>query len=411
MEKNKHKNLKIYLIIAIIVLAIIFILILTIYNPKIIQIDNSKETYGVTDSEILIGSSAALTGHAGFLGSQTLIGSKAYINYVNENGGIHGRKIILISYDDKYHPPKTIKNTQTLIQTDKVFALFDYVGTPTSVKIIDIVNQAEIPTIGFFTGAQELREPFRPYIFNIRDSYYAEAEGAISYYVDTLGLKNISVFYQNDAFGLNVLKGTQLALQKRGLKTIKTATYKRGSLDIERAVESIKSSDPEALIMVGTYAPLAKFVKLSSDKNFTPKFHTVSFVGSNAYANELINTQNISTDLYDDIIVTQVVPSPDSKEFKLIQEYSDLMRKYYPSEELNYVSLEGFINAKILVKGLEKSEQNLTRTNFISNLESITNLDIGIGKNIDYSNSEHSGLEGIYYSKLSSNGKFELFNK
>src|SRR5271157_4057294 len=133
------------------------------------------ETPGVTDTQVLIGTSCPLGGYASFLGTQYSHGSEAFINDINDKGGIHGRRIKLIVYDDQYDPAKCVANTQKLIGEDRVFMLFDYVGTPTSVKIIDIVNKAEVPTFGFFTGAEALRTPFRPYMFHVRDSYYGEA--------------------------------------------------------------------------------------------------------------------------------------------------------------------------------------------------------------------------------------------
>lgn len=161
------------------------------------NVKNENST-GVSENIIYLGSSSALSGHASFLGTQYIHGALAYFKDANKQG-IHGRKIQLISLDDQYDPPKTVTNTQRLINIEKVFALFNYVGTPTSVKIIDIVHHAQIPSIGFFTGAEKLRTPFRPYMFHIRDSYYAEAEGAVSYFVDKLGFKKIAVVYQQDA--------------------------------------------------------------------------------------------------------------------------------------------------------------------------------------------------------------------
>jgi len=209
--------------------------------------DTQSQEYvpGVSDSEIVIGSTAALSGHASFLGTQTVHGSLAYIEEVNANGGVHGRQIRLISYDDQYDPPKTVANTQKLISEDGVFALFDYVGTPTSVKIIDFVHQAEVPILGFFTGAEALRTPFRPYIFNVRDSYYNEAEGVTAYFVDKLGLKKIAVMYQEDAFGTAVLSGVQLAMERRNMELVATDTFVRGTMDVEKAMETIKKSGAE----------------------------------------------------------------------------------------------------------------------------------------------------------------------
>ena len=367
------------------------------------------EAPGVSDDEILIGSSSALGGYASFLGSQTVRGSLAYINEVNENGGVNGRKIRLIAYDDEYDPEKTVQNTQKLIGEDGVFALFDYVGTPTSVRIIDIVDVAEVPLLGLFTGAETLRSPIRPYIFNVRDSYYSETEAAISYFVDELGFSKIAVFYQNDAFGQTVLTGTKLALTRRGLDPVASATYERGSMDISGAAKTIRESEAQAVVMVGTYSPLAKFVKISNNEGFKPYFHTVSFVGSEAFASELIQSQGINESEYEKIIVTQVVPSPFSKEFSSVREYIDLSEKYYPGDEPNYVALEGFVNAKVLVEALRIAGTELTREGFVDALESMHDFDIGVGTKLGYGERDHQGLDGVYYSRLSKNGVFETF--
>ncbi len=368
-----------------------------------------EKTPGITDTEIIIGSSSALGGHASFLGTQTIHGSLAYINEINEQGGIHGRKIRLITYDDQYDPPKTVTNTQRLINQDKVFALFDYIGTPTSVKIMDIVHEAEIPALGFFTGAEALRTPYRPYMFHVRDSYYSEAEGAVAYFIDKLGLKRIAVMYQEDDFGLAVLTGVQLALERRNMETVATATYIRGTMDVEEAVQTIKKSGADAVVMVGTYSPLAKFIKKSHAAGFTPYFHTVSFVGSEAFGKEIVETQKIDPSRYDRIIVTQVVPCPFSDHLPGVREYLKLIKKYYPNDNPNFVALEGFINAKVLIKALKDAGRDLTRDKFIDALESIHNYDVGIGKGITYGTQDHQGLEGIYYSKVTKNGTFRLF--
>ncbi len=369
----------------------------------------TKRTPGVTDMEIVIGSSLSLGGHASFLGIQTIHGSLAYINEVNAKGGIYGRKIRIITYDDQYNPSNTVANTQRLINQDNVFILFDYVGTPTSVEIIDIVHEVKIPLLGLFTGAEALRNPYRPYIFNVRDSYYSEAEGAVAYFVDKLRFKKIAVMYQEDSFGLAVLSGVQLALERRNMNTIVIDTYIRGTMDVEESIRVIKLSGAEAVILAGTYEPLAKFIKISNDKGFTPYFHTVSFVGSEAFAKEIVEVKKIDPLQYDKIIVTQVVPSPFLEELPGVKEYRELVKKYYPDDKPNYVALEGFVNAKVLVAALEKAGPDLTRENFIEALETMQNVDVGIGKEIKYSILDHQGLEGIYYSKITDAGVFITF--
>lgn len=367
------------------------------------------ETPGVTDTQIFIGTSCALGGYASFLGTQYSHGAEAFINDLNDKGGIHGRKIKLIVYDDQYDPAKCVANTQKLIGEDRVFMLFNYVGTPTSVKIIDIVNRAEVPTFGFFSGAEALRTPFRPYMFHVRDSYYGEAEGAISYFVDRLGLKNIAVMYQEDAFGQAVLEGVQYALKRRNMETVATATFPRGTTNVENSLKVIKGSGADAVVIVGTYTPLAKFVSLSHKAGFTPYFHTVSFVGSEAYGKELVEVYKVAPAQYDKIIVTQVVPSPFDDSFPTVRHYRELIAKHFSPDQPNYVALEGFVNALVLSRVLEACGRELTREEFITALESIHNMDIGIGMPVTYGTLDHRGLEGTYYSKLTKDGTFRIF--
>jgi ABC-type branched-subunit amino acid transport system substrate-binding protein len=112
---------------------------------------------GVTAQQVLLGSSLALKGHASFLGTQTFRGAMSYLNHINDQGGVHGRHIKVIAYDDSYDPPMCIANTQKLIIDDQVFALFCYVGTPTTVKVLSLIEEARIPLLGMFTGANALR--------------------------------------------------------------------------------------------------------------------------------------------------------------------------------------------------------------------------------------------------------------
>ncbi|MCP3930143.1 MAG: ABC transporter substrate-binding protein, partial [Bacteroidetes bacterium] len=162
---------------------------------------------GITDTEIHIGSSLPLEGNLSYLGTQTMHGAMAYIKHINESGGIHNRTIKVTTYNDSYDPATCEKNTKTLINQDKVFALSSYVGTATSAKIVPVIEEAKVPLIGIFTGAEFLREPVKKYVFNIRSSYYEETAGIIDNFWNELGLRKIAVLYQNDAFGEAGLKG------------------------------------------------------------------------------------------------------------------------------------------------------------------------------------------------------------
>ena len=366
---------------------------------------SSEYVPGVTGDEILIGSSLALSGHAGYLGTQTLHGALSYINYVNDQGGIYGRKIKVIAYDDGYDPPRCVANTQKLIVQDRVFALFCYVGTPTTVKIIPLVGQAKIPLVGMFTGANALREPFNRYIINVRASYYQETGTAVKHLVEDLGIKKIAVFYQYDAYGFDGLKGTELALKNYGLAPVGRGSYIRGTQNIEDGLNKIHGSGAEAVVMIGTYDPCAKFIKTAKAKGFNPIFYNVSFVGADELARRLGKEG-------EGVIVTQVVPSPEAPESQNLlwgaREYSDLLRHYYPEDKPNFVGLEGYLNARVLVEGLKRAGRNLNRERFIDAIESIENYSLGMANTLSFSPTKHQGLDRVYFTRIQ-NGKFELF--
>ncbi|MFA4890600.1 MAG: ABC transporter substrate-binding protein [Candidatus Paceibacterota bacterium] len=380
--------------IALVVLLIIVSGVIFFYS-KIKKPESSgtqTATPGVTDTEVLLGSSSALSGHSGYLGTNYLHGAMARINQINEEGGINGRQIKVISYDDQYDPGQCVVNTQKLINDDKVFALFNYVGTPTGVKAVPIIEEAKIPLVGMFTGANAFREPLKKYVFNIRASYYQETEVAIEHFVNHLGLKKVAVFYQADAYGLDGLEGTKIALKKRGLELTVEGSYTRGTTDVEEAVKVISSSGAEAVVMVGTYSPTAKFVKLVKEKNPKMFFHSVSFVGPDEFVKDL-------GDKTENVFITQVVPPPNeyaANFFWAIDAYTQALKKYYPEEKPNLVGLEGYINAKVLIEGLRRSNRDLTRENFITALESIRDYSTGIGAPLNFSPTNHQGLEKVF---------------
>jgi branched-chain amino acid transport system substrate-binding protein len=357
---------------------------------------------GITDNRILIGSSLALGGHAGYLGTQTLHGAMAYLQHINAQGGIHGRKIEVISYDDGYDPPRCVTNTQKLIIQDKVFALFCFVGTPTTVKILPLVEEAQIPVVGMFTGANALREPLNRYLINVRASYYQETGAAVQHLVEGLKLNRIAVFYQYDAYGFDGLKGTEIALRPYGLVPVATGTYIRGTLDVEDGLEKIMAAQAEAVVMIGTYEPCAKFIRLANARQFSPVFYNVSFVGADELA-------RILGRIDETIIVTQVVPPPEVSDASTklwgAREYIQLLQQYYPSDHPNFVSLEGYINAKVLVEGLKRAGRELDREKFIEAIESIHELDLGIDNLLSFSPQDHQGLERVYFTHLK-DGKF-----
>lgn len=356
---------------------------------------------GVTANEILIGSCSALTGPASFLGTQMTTGAQAYFDEVNASGGVHGRQLRLLKKDDGYEPTRTIRCVNELIKQDKVFALGFFVGTPTGAKAAPMAQNKQVPLIGLFTGAELLRNPVKHWVVNIRASYYDETRAMIDNLVK-LGQDRVAVFYQEDAFGKAVLSGVQIALARHGKKPIALGTYKRNTMDTMGGLEAIQDMNPDAIVMVGTYAPLAQFVRDSRARGLNPLFLNVSFVGTEAFAREVGPSG-------DGVVITQVVPPPNRKDLVAVAEYHDALAKSFPNEEPNFVSLEGYITARIMVEGLRRSGPNPTRALLISSLEGMNGVDVGVGSLTAYSKDFHQAFSEVFPTVLR-NGEAVVFD-
>jgi branched-chain amino acid transport system substrate-binding protein len=330
---------------------------------------NSFADIGVTNNSITIGQSAAISGPAQQLGIEMRDGALAYFDHVNAQGGVNGRQIRLISLDDAYDPVKAAENTTQLIAKENVFSLFGYVGTPTSNASLPLANKAEIPFFGPLTGAQSLREPFNRNVFNVRASYFEETEKIIEHSA-MLQINKVAVFYQNDAYGKAGLEGVTRALKKRHLEVLAVGSVERNSNDVAAAVAQISKSNPQAVVMISTYKSCAEFIReMKKSGAANPIYWNISFVGTSALSNELGADGR-------GVMISQVVPAPDNEISIIVKEY----RKLYltkPDRHADFVSLEGFISAKIFVEGLKRAGNNLTRDGFIRALESMTNYDAG----------------------------------
>jgi ABC-type branched-subunit amino acid transport system substrate-binding protein len=352
---------------------------------------------GVTASTITIGQSAALSGPAKELGQALRDGAQTYFDHVNALGGINGRKIILKTLDDGYEADRAAANTKQLIEQDRAFALFGYVGTPTSNASLAAVSQAQIPFFAPFTGAQSLREPFNRNIFHIRAGYFEETEKIIEH-LTTLSNNRIAVFYQDDAYGKTGLEGVTRALKKRNLEVVGFGTVERNSIDVAAAVSQIRQSNPQAVVIISAYTSAAAFIKaMKAQGGVQPLFWNISFVGAQALARELgadgpgVNISQVMVAPWDDI-------NPVVKEYK---------RLYLQpgKNEVGYVSLEGFIAAKVLVEGLRRAGSGLTRDGLIKALESMNAYDTG-GFVVRFGPNRHTGSDYVDLTIIMKNGKF-----
>ena len=349
---------------------------------------------GISQKKIIIGQSCALKGPAQALGQGMRDGALAWFKHINAEGGIKGKIIKLITLDDGYEPEACVLNTKQLIEKDKVFLLFGYVGTPTSKAVFDLIKKTKVPYFAPFTGAEFLRNPLTSGIFNIRASFYQETEAM----VDTLlmnSLKHISVFYQDDLYGEAGLKGVKIALKKRGMKIISKASYERSTLDVENAVSEIAISNPDAVIMIGTNKPCAKFIRLMRGSTKSrPIFLNVSYVGSDALAATLSN-KGLG------VVITQVVPYPFDKRIPVVAQYHQMTQKYMKDSKISFTGMEGFIAAKALCRILEKMNK-FTRVEFIRTAESISES-LG-GFKVQFTPKNHQGSGLVHFTQIGPGG-------
>ena len=357
---------------------------------------SAQTEVGVTATEIVLGQSVALSGPAAELGTEMRSGANAYFRELNNSGGVHGRSIRLSTLDDGYEPERAAANTKKLIEEEKVFALFGYVGTPTSNAANPIFTAAKVPFFGPFTGAESLRTPVNRYIFNVRASYFDETEKIVEH-ITSLGSKKIAVFYQNDAYGKAGLDGVDRALAKRNLKMVATATVERNTVNVAEAVKFLLPKAPDAIVMISAYTSIAAFVKEAKKAGYTGQFHNVSFVGSVALAKAL------GKDGYG-VAISQVVPFPYSGDLPVVRDYQKAM-KAQTNGELSFTSLEGYIAARAFAEGLKRAGKNLTREGLVQALEGMSNVDIG-GFNINFSNTSHSGSKYVDMTLIGRDGKF-----
>lgn len=345
---------------------------------------------GVSNGEVVLGMSNALSGPASALGQGVKAGAFAYFDKINKAGGVHGRRIKVISYDDGYEPKRTVENTKKLIHENNVFALFGYVGTPTAKAVIPMINKEKIPFFGPFTGAEFLRNPVNKYIFNVRGSYFDEAEAQVEYLTTTRAVRKIGLFIQNDAYGLAVKGGIIKALRKRNMALTGEGIYERNTEAVAAGLLDLRKSNPEAVSMVGTYRAMAALIKTAKADGFNPVFLNVSFVGTAALVKELGGTG-------DGVLVTQVMPSPQDATLPIIERYrSDMSAAGY--RELDYTDLEGYIDAVVFVEILKKVGRGLTRESFARAAESLQ-VDLG-GLQVAYTPNNHQALKTVYLTRI-----------
>lgn len=342
---------------------------------------------GLSDHEVRIAMVNAQSGPAAALGLGMLSGAQAYFDRINAEGGVHGRRISLLSLDDGYEPSRTAAHTQRLLKTQQVFALLGYVGTPTSRAALPMAMEAQVPYLFPLTGAEFLRTPIKPWVFTIRASHIEETEQLVERVTLDLKLSRIAILMQNDSFGESVKGGLNGALVKRGLKIHAQAHIQRNSLDVAAAIDALQRTQPEAVFFVGTYRQLAVAIKQAKAQGFKTRFMSVSFIGTAGFIREAGSDS-------DGVYITQVVPSPHDTSRPLVQAYQADMQ----SGDVDHASLEGYIGAVVFTQALREAGPALTRETFLDALEHL-DTDLG-GFRVAFSRRRHQGSSAVFLTRI-----------
>jgi len=342
-----------------------------------------------TDSHppIRIGMSAPLTGTAAVLGEQFLQGARLVIDQQNNLGGIAGRPLELLVADDGYEPLRTVENTRHFLQQSRVFALFGYIGTPTTTAILPLLRKHQVPFIAAFTGADILRHPSDNFIFNLRASYREEAAVQIRYLIDSLGLNRIALLIQADEFGATLETAFLHELDKRRIKPVAIVRFQRNSLDVSHAVSTLIDAKPQLVLTAGTYQALARTIELAQQKNFRPVYSVVSFSG-------IRQLQQLLQPPYQ-VYASMVLPDPFGHGSALVAAYQAALSKQ-PTIQASDIGLEGFAAATLLVNALQDCRLQLNQQCLLARLPKQKLYDLPL----NYSATTNQASQQVYLYRI-----------
>jgi len=348
---------------------------------------------------LVIGQVVPLSGVLAVTGQQAALGGKIYFDWVNAQGGIHGARIRHEVHDDGYKVAETVRLARQLLERPEVVALFGFIGTANISQLLKegVLERAGVALVAPYTGGEELRTPFNPWIFHIRASYAEEAERIVEH--SAIGMTRIAVVYQNDGFGRAGLTGVENALAKRGLQLLKAIPYERNTKNVNQAVQTVKALDRvQAVILVATGETVGEFVKQYRQSGGFAQLYGVSVIDPQLIL-KIAGDSNVRG-----MGISQVVPYPFQPGLSVVREYLQLLQKYAPDASASYTSFEEFLGAKILVEALRRAGPTPTRAKVLHALESLHNFDLG-GIVMGFSPTNRVGSHFIELTVIGAQGK------
>ena len=365
---------------------------------------------GITDREIRFGIAAPFSGSSKELVRKMKLGIDTAFNRVNDAGGVEGRMLKLIAADDGFEPTRTADAMKQLYEKDQVFGMIGNVGTATAAVALPYALDRRMLFFGAFTGANVIRhDPPDRYVFNYRASYAEETDAAVRYFVKMRRIppRQIAVFAQQDAGGDAGFAGVAKSFRSLGASDsgILRLNYQRNTVDVDDAVNQLKAQKVpiKAVVMISAYRPAAKFIEKTRDLFPGLLYSNISFVGSTVLADELML---LGPRYAAGAIVTQVVPAVSGYS-SIVLEYKNALAKYFPGEAADYVSLEGYVVANVLIEALKRTGQQLDTEKLIDVLENMRDLDLGLGAQLSFGRAEHQASHKIWGTALDETGKYQ----
>jgi ABC-type branched-subunit amino acid transport system substrate-binding protein len=346
---------------------------------------------GVKDDEILLGSCSGLSGPVKDLAEEHLLGAKTYVRYINDQGGINGRKLKLLAADDEYDPAKAVACFQGLLK-EGVFAGAFFQGTPTAVQHAKMAEANKLPIVGIFSGAQFLHEPFKRYILNVRASSQDEVDRVVDRLWDDAGLRKVGVIYQYDALGSSLLEVIKKSLRRRGAAPAAVGSFKRGTMEVDDAIKEVRDAGAEVVFLAGAFNQAAEIAKRSKAAGWNP-----TFVGVSGWTDTFIKVAGPASE---GAVLTQVVPPAGMTSLPAVALYAKMLAKYSPGAKPGLIGLEAFVDGIVLAEGLKRAGRDLTREKLIDAVESIRDFDIGLGPDfkVNYSPTRHKAFDSDFVS-------------
>lgn len=373
---------------------LIAVCLVTVLLPKSRAAVGASGEAGISDHEILLGTCGAISGPAGGLGTQQMVGIDAYMRSINDAGGIFGRKIKVKIYDDGYDEKKAPIAFSKFVD-DKCFAGLGFIGSMTTKEYLPLLEKNQIPVVGFMTGAEFIQQPFHKYAFAVRAAYTEEMAAQIDRIWRDLGPQKVAVIHQTQTGGSPIERATEAALKKYGAKPVAVAAFPHNTVDVDGAINAVQKARPDIVVLTGPYTPLAAIVKRSHAAGWNPLFMTSSMVGTEEFV------QAAGKDA-EGMLISQILPPYNRDDLPTVVLYKQLLKKYYPHEKPNFISFEGFVDAMVMAEGLKLAGKDLTRSKLVAALETIHDKDVGLGPNLklSYGPRRHQGFDGVYTTQV-----------